>query len=61
MSMKDSKLACIDNECKKKIDHVHIGMKLEAVDPIEPDKIRVATIKGFTDHWMLLSFDRTSW
>lgn len=59
--MKNSKLACIDNVCRKKVDNVHIGMKLEAVDPIESYKIRVATIKGLTDHWMLLSFDRTSW
>ncbi|KAL5237491.1 hypothetical protein ACI65C_004901 [Semiaphis heraclei] len=38
----------------------HAGMKLEAVDPLNTDCIRVATVKGFADHWMFLSFDRTS-
>lgn len=36
-------------------------MKLEAVDPVNPDHIRVATVKGFADHWIFLSFDRTNW
>lgn len=61
MAMKDCKLAVVDNECKKKIDCVHIGSKLEAVDPLFPSNIRVATIKGFSDNWMFLAFDRTSW
>lgn len=59
--MKGAKFANVDNVCRKKIDRIHVGMKLEAVDPIETDRIRVATIKGFTDHWMILSFDRTQW
>lgn len=59
--MKNSKLAEVDNTCRKKIDGIHIGMKLEAVDPLNPDCIRVATVKGFADRWMFLSFDRTSW
>lgn len=59
--MKNSKLAKVDNTCRKQIDSVHIGMKLEAVDPLDPSCIRVATVKGFADHWMFLSFDRTSW
>ncbi|XP_029342125.1 scm-like with four MBT domains protein 1 isoform X2 [Acyrthosiphon pisum] len=57
---KDAKFASVDNSCRKKIDNVHIGMKLEAVDPLNTDCIRVATVKGFADHWMFLSFDRTS-
>lgn len=61
VSMNDLKLAHVDNTCRRKIDRVHMGMKLEAVDPVDPDRIRVATIQGFTDHWMFLSFDRTSW
>lgn len=60
-SMKEnSKLAFIDTALKKDIDHSYIGMKLEAVDPIEPNCIRIATIKGFADHWMFLSFDRST-
>lgn len=59
--MKNAKCANVDNTCRRKIDIVHIGMKLEAVDPIDPDIIRVATVKGFSDHWMFLSFDRTQW
>jgi len=58
---KDAKFASVDNLCRKKINNVHIGMKLEAVDPLNTDCIRVATVKGFADHWMFLSFDRTSW
>jgi len=58
---KDAKFASVDNSCKKKINNVHIGMKLEAVDPLNTDCIRVATVKGFADRWMFLSFDRTSW
>lgn len=61
ISMKNSKLAFVDNEPTKKNDYVRVGMKLEAVDPIKPDTIRVATVKGFADHWMFLTFDRTSW
>lgn len=59
--MKESELPCIDNAIRRRIDGIHIGMKLEAVDPIDGDRIRVATIKGFTDHWIFLAFDRTSW
>lgn len=59
--MNNFKLANVDNTPRRKIDCIHIGMKLEAVDPINPDRIRVATVKGFADHWMFLSFDRTSW
>lgn len=59
--MKNSKLADVDNTCRKKIDYIHIGMKLEAVDPLSPDNIRVATVRKFADNWMFLSFDRTSW
>lgn len=58
---KKAKFASVDNSCRKKINNVHIGMKLEAVDPMNTDCIRVATVKGFADHWMFLSFDRTSW
>lgn len=36
-------------------------MKLEAVDPIQTDRIRIATVKGLSDHWMILSFDRSRW
>ncbi|XP_029341210.1 scm-like with four MBT domains protein 1 [Acyrthosiphon pisum] len=57
---KDAKFASVDNLCRKKCNNVHIGMKLEAVDPLNTDCIRVATVKGFADHWMFLSFDRTS-
>lgn len=42
---------------KTKIDLIHIGMKLEGVDPIEPDHIRVASVKGFSESWIFLSFD----
>lgn len=59
--MKGSKLAIIDNVCRKNTDHVHVGMKLEAVDPMNTDRIRIATVKGFADRWMILSFDRTRW
>lgn len=61
ISMKNSTLAKIDDDCKKKIYCIHIGMKLEAVDPLNLDCIRVATVKGFANHWMFLSFDRTNW
>lgn len=61
LSMKGCKLATVDNNCKKVIDRVRIGSKLEAVDPVFPNCIRVATVKGFADNWMFLSFDRTSW
>uniref|UniRef100_A0A2S2R5G4 Scm-like with four MBT domains protein 1 n=1 Tax=Sipha flava TaxID=143950 RepID=A0A2S2R5G4_9HEMI len=54
------KLAFIDTTLKKDIDHSYIDMKLEAVDPVEPNCIRIATIKGFADHWMFLSFDRST-
>lgn len=57
---KDLKFASVDNSCRKKMNNVLIGMKLEAVDPLNTDCIRVATVKGFADHWMFLSFDRTS-
>ncbi|KAL4104178.1 hypothetical protein QTP88_019487 [Uroleucon formosanum] len=57
---KKAKFASVDNSCRKKINNVYIGMKLEAVDPMNTDCIRVATVKGFADHWMFLSFDRTS-
>lgn len=59
--IKNAKLANIDSVCKKNIDNIDVGMKLEAVDPINPDIIRVATVEGFLNHWMILSFDRTSW
>lgn len=59
--MKKCKLAVVNNDCKKKIGSIHIGSKLEAVDPILPNCIRIATVKGFADNWMFLSFDRTSW
>ncbi|VVC29794.1 SLED domain,Zinc finger, C2CH-type,Sterile alpha motif/pointed domain,Mbt repeat [Cinara cedri] len=59
--IKHAKLAQIDNACKKNIHNIHTGMTLEAVDPVNPDHIRVATIKGFADHWIFLSFDRTNW
>lgn len=59
--MKNSKLAQVEYACRKKFDNIHIGMKLEAVDPVNPDHIRVATVKGFADHWIILSFDRTNW
>ncbi|XP_022172526.1 scm-like with four MBT domains protein 1 isoform X2 [Myzus persicae] len=58
--MKKLKLASVDILCRKNINHVHTGMKLEAVDPLNTDSIRVATVKGFADHWMFLSFDSTS-
>lgn len=61
VSMKNAKLAVIDNICRKNIDFVDVGMKLEAVDPIDPNILRVATVQGFSDHWMFLSFDRTLW
>lgn len=57
---KDLKFASVDNSCRKNMNNVLIGMKLEAVDPLNTDCIRVATVKGFADHWMFLSFDRTS-
>jgi len=57
---KDLKFAYVDNSCRKEMNNIHIGMKLEAVDPLNTDCIRVATVKGFADHWMFLSFDRTS-
>ncbi|XP_022180429.1 scm-like with four MBT domains protein 1 [Myzus persicae] len=57
---KKANFAAVNNLCRKKITNVHRGMKLEAVDPLNTDCIRVATVKGFADHWMLLSFDRTS-
>jgi len=57
---KNLKFARVDNSCRKNIKNVHVGMKLEAVDPLNTDCIRVATVKGFADHWMFLSFDRTS-
>jgi hypothetical protein len=59
--MKNSKLANINNICRKKTDCIRVGMKLEAVDPMETNRIRVATVKGLSDHWMILSFDRTHW
>lgn len=59
--MKNSKLAHIDNTCRKQTGELRIGMKLEAVDPVNPDRIRVVTIKGFADHWMFLASDRSSW
>jgi len=58
---KKAKFASVDNSCGKNINNVHIGMKLEAVDPSNTDCIRVATVIGFADHWMFLSFDRKSW
>jgi len=58
---KKAKLASVDNSCGKNINNVHIGMKLEAVDPLNTDCICVATVIGFVDHWMFLSFDNTSW
>ncbi|XP_025406134.1 uncharacterized protein LOC112680298 isoform X2 [Sipha flava] len=61
ISMKNSKLANINNICRKKTDCIRVGMKLEAVDPMETNRIRVATVKGLSDHWMILSFDRTHW
>lgn len=61
VSLKNAKLANIDNVCRKNVDYVDVGMKLEAVDPIDPDILRVATVEGFSDHWMFLSFDRTFW
>jgi len=59
--MKKSKLASVNIMCRKNINSVHTGMKLEAVDPLNTDSIRVATVEGFADHWMFLSFDSTSW
>jgi len=61
ISMKNSRLANINNVCTKNIDCVHVGMKLEEVDPLNPDCIRIATVKKIVDNWMFLSFDRTSW
>lgn len=61
VSMKNSKLALVDNVCKRSTENINVGMKLEAVDPLNTDKIRVATVKGFADHWIFLSFDRSSW
>ncbi|XP_060871947.1 scm-like with four MBT domains protein 1 isoform X2 [Metopolophium dirhodum] len=58
--MKNSKLASVDMNSRKNTNHVHIGMKLEAVDPLNTDSIRVATVQGFADHWMFLSFDSIS-
>lgn len=58
--LKNSKLASVDMS-RKNINHVHTGMKLEAVDPLNSDRIRVATVKGFADHWMFLSFDSINW
>lgn len=57
---KDLKFAYVDNSCRKEMNNIYIGMKLEAVDPLNTSCIRVATVKGFADHWMFLSFDRTS-
>ncbi|XP_029347573.1 scm-like with four MBT domains protein 2 [Acyrthosiphon pisum] len=57
---KKAKFASVDNSCVKNINNVHIGMKLEAVDPLNTDCIRMATVIGFADHWMFLSFDHTS-
>ncbi|VVC28864.1 SLED domain,Mbt repeat [Cinara cedri] len=59
--MKSANLAQVDNPLRKNMYNIHAGMTLEAVDPINPDHICVATIKGFADHWIFLSFDRTNW
>jgi len=58
--LKNSNFASVEIMCRNDTNHVHIGMKLEAVDPLNTDSIRVATIKGFADHWMFLSFDSTN-
>lgn len=58
---KNCELASVDIMCGKIFDHVHLGMKLEAVDPLNNDSICVATVKGFADRWMFLSFDSISW
>lgn len=59
--MKNSKLARVDYPRSKKFDEIHIGKKLEAVDPVNPNNIRLATVKGIKDHWLVLAFDRTNW
>ncbi|XP_050534831.1 MBT domain-containing protein 1-like isoform X2 [Daktulosphaira vitifoliae] len=55
------KFATIDKICQKNIECIKVGMKLEAVDPVYPDKIRIATIKEVLDHWVILTFDRSNW
>ncbi|XP_050436078.1 uncharacterized protein LOC126842903 [Adelges cooleyi] len=57
----DCDIADIDNKCRRNIDGIKVGMKFEAVDPMNSDKIRIATVKGFADHWIYFTFDRSNW
>lgn len=59
--MKNAKLARVKCARENIFDNIHIGKKLEAVDPVNPDHIRIATVKGFIDQWLILTFDRTNW